>query len=133
VISGNDGSGVLVWEWVKVQGNLIGTSADGTANVGNEGNGVQVDFAAHNNDIGGLAGGEGNTIAFNGEAGIAFIDRPPSLMGSNAIRGNSIHSNQGLGIDIGRDGPTQNDDGDVDAGPNDLQNFPVLSGGHHCD
>ena len=46
---------------------------------------------------------------------------------ANRILRNSIFSNAGLGIDIGSDGPTDNDFGDFDTGPNDLQNFPVLS------
>ena len=32
-----------------------------------------------------------------------------------------------LGIDLEGDGVTVNDPGDTDAGPNELQNFPVLS------
>ena len=40
--------------------------------------------------------------------------------------GNDIYSNGGLGIDLGNDGVTPNHTGDV-AGPNDLQNFPVLT------
>jgi hypothetical protein len=44
----------------------------------------------------------------------------------NSVLRNSIFANAGLGIDLGDDGPTANDFGGFDGGPNGLQNFPVL-------
>ena len=44
----------------------------------------------------------------------------------NSVLGNAIYSNTGIGIDIYGNGVTLNDLNDVDAGPNDVQNFPVL-------
>jgi hypothetical protein len=127
VISGNDLYGVFVGAGdTAVQGNLIGTDGTGTGPVGNGGDGVILD--SPDNVVGGTAAGAANTIAFNGGAGVGV---PRADAFNNAIRGNRIHSNAGLGIDLGSnggtDGVTPNDPGDADAGPNQLQNFPVLS------
>lgn len=66
----------------------------------------------------------GNVIAFNGGNGITFTDTDTAR---NTVRGNSIHSNGGLGIDLRGDGVTLNDSGDGDIGPNALINFPVIT------
>ena len=45
---------------------------------------------------------------------------------NNSIRGNSIFSNNYLGIDLNGDGVTTNHSGFL-AGPNDFQNYPVIT------
>ena len=78
--------------------------------------------ATDDNTIGGTALGAGNTIAFNSDRGVKA-----NAGTGNAILGNSIFSNTGLGIDLGGDGVTPNDAADADTGANNLQNFPVLT------
>jgi hypothetical protein len=110
-----------------IQGNFIGTDITGTAPLGN---GVGVLIFTSNNTIGGLNSGSGNLIAFNTFTGVVISGNNPAATG-NAILGNSIFSNGGLGIDLGvppnEDTITPNDPGDVDTGANNLQNFPDLS------
>src|SRR5262249_26790562 len=70
--------------------------------------------------IGGVNSGEGNTIAFNCGIGVGFSsghDWP--------LLGNSIFANRALGISLSNgEIPYENDTGDVDSGPNKLQNYP---------
>ena len=100
----------------------------GVTPLGNGEGGVLI--GGSDNRIGGLESGEGNLIAFNDSAinaadvGGVAISAGPNI--GNAILGNSIHSNTGLGIDLTRDGVSGNDADDSDAGSNNLQNFPVL-------
>ncbi len=97
---------------------------------------------------------QGNTITGNSGAGISFQSSPGVLaIDANTITGNTvtgnggdgveisganaannaiyanlnISANAGLGIDLNADGVTLNDAGDGDAGPNGLQNFPVVT------
>jgi titin len=65
-----------------------------------------------------------NFIFSNGEDGVdVALDEEIR----NRILSNSIHSNGGQGIDLANDGVTPNDQGDVDIGPNDLQNKPSIA------
>ena len=141
VISGNGSSannypGVGLWAGAPgnvFQGNLVGTQADGVSPLGNAGVGIGGSLGASQNIVGGIGPGEGNAIAFNGNptgstGGVQFQDYGTG----NTIRGNLIHDNigigtHGLGIDLNADGVTANDAGDVDAGSNDDQNFPIVS------
>lgn len=123
VIAANAETGVFIGQGVTealVQGNRIGTSADGTTSLGNGLHGVHV--VGSDNLVGGEAEA-GNVIAHNGSDGIFT-----SLNAGNSYLGNLIHANSGLGIDLGIDGVNPNDEGDGDGGANDFQNYPVISG-----
>lgn len=121
----NGGNGNLV------QGNVLGVDVNGSG-IFNSGAGVHI------------TSGDGNVIGTSASSGIT------GLLFSNTIRfmvdggvlasggiGNSIRSNliydngatgNGMDIDLGAIGPTANDPGDADGGPNQLQNFPLITG-----
>ena len=129
VISGND-SGIKIGDFSSlfsgnvIQGNYIGLNAAGTAALPNAREGILLSGAV-NTTIGGTQPGAANKIAFNGAAGVSV-----EFGTGNAIRGNSIFSNVQLGIDLvvnNLTGVTPNDATDADTGPNNLQNFPVIT------
>lgn len=110
-----------------IQGNYIGVGANGTTALGNEGAGISImEDDSNNNVIGGTGVGEGNVIANNGEPGVKIGALNTDDLNSNVILGNSIFNNNGLGIDLGASGISNNDAGDNDSGPNDLLNAPML-------
>jgi CSLREA domain-containing protein len=129
IISGNNGFG-LSWSDVGanndvIRGNFIGVGTDGTTALGNSNTGISL--GGDNNTIGGTAAGAGNVIAFNGGSSSpgVFVNANAT---DNEIRGNSIHSNGGLGIDLDPFGSVNaNDAGDPDVGANLRQNFPLLA------
>jgi hypothetical protein len=154
VIGGN-GIGIVLDNGAQdnaVVNNFIGVGADGTTPVGNIGQGVALhssetvgEIPVQENSIGGTAPGTSNTIAFNGRAGVAVFGKPLAGNGTpntgNQILGNSIFGNGAtsptteVGIDLVAtttfptdDGPTPNSPGGPHVGPNDLQNFPVITG-----
>jgi len=105
-----------------IRGNFIGTKADGVSPLGNGGSGVGIFTGSSNNSVGGTAAAAGNRIAFNTRG--VVVDSGTG----NAILANSIFSNVGVGIDLTPvAGVTANDNCDTDTGPNNLQNFPVLT------
>ncbi len=132
LISGNAGNGISLSGSATTENaiylqNQIGVALDGSP-LGNGGNGVFVTGGAHDNEVGGrsedfgaVAGGPGNEIAFNGGDGVRIVSGT-----GNAVLGNSIHDNAGLGIDLGGNGVTPNDSAGH-SGPNHYQNFPVIT------
>jgi hypothetical protein len=129
LISGNTAAGPLAdGIWILngsaniVQGNSIGTDITGTANLGNDNNGIAID-ASSNNQIGGAASGAANVIAFNNKG----VDVFGSGAMGNSIRENSIFSNTAIGIDLADDGITPNTGTVSSLLPNNGMNFPVFT------
>jgi titin len=91
LISGNLLGGLVIENSAAanlVQGNKIGTNADGTAALVNGNNGVFI-LASSGNTIGGTAAGAGNLISGNGRYGI----RIESGATANVVQGNEIGTN----------------------------------------
>jgi hypothetical protein len=121
VISGNGANGVRSdYHPNTMQGNFIGTQANGVNALGNGLNGVLINFF-NDNAVGGSASGAGNTIAFNGGAGVLVLGT------TSPVSSNAVFANAGLGIDLAGDGVTPNDPCDGDAGSNNRQNTPVIT------
>ena len=122
VISGN-GTGVKLYTVADyaLTGNLIGLAADGSSPVPNDQHGIEIQSS--NEVVVGGPGSLANRIAHNGGTGIKVEDGSTDGV---EIRYNTIMNNGQLGIDLQPAGVNNNDDQDVDGGPNGRQNFPVL-------
>jgi hypothetical protein len=96
-----------------IRGNYIGVDVTGTQPLGNGGS-IQSGFGA------------GFTAANNL---IAYTGGTPIIIGnSGRVSGNRIFSNGGLGIDVGNDGVSLNDPGDLNStGRGGKQNFPIIN------
>nr|MBA3240670.1 right-handed parallel beta-helix repeat-containing protein [Acidobacteriota bacterium] len=96
VISGNNSDGILIQgasAGSSIRGNLIGTNAAGTADLGNNGDGIQI--SSSGGTIGGTATGQSNVISGNNANGV-------NLSGStNILRGNFIGTDISGGVDLG--------------------------------
>jgi parallel beta-helix repeat protein len=142
LISGNYAQGIYLTnaDWNVIQGNFIGTKADGTNNLANRLHNVELQNGATHNVIGGT-NGAGNRLAY---ASMNYNQlycgvRVRTGAAQNLISGNSIFSNGALGIDLSP--PTDSafangtgvnpilgcESGVVSVAANDGQNFPTLS------
>ena len=124
LISGNLNSGILTDTAVTgsniIQANFIGTDVSGLAAIPNIFDGIRISNG--NNVVGNVNAGQDNLIAFNTRNGVTVTNGIGNLILSNSIFLNGL-----LGIDLGNNGPTPNDDLDPDLGPNNLQNYPILN------
>jgi titin len=132
VISGNTTADGIELDGVgtsgnTISGNYIGVGADGSTSLPNF-DGVVLYSGPSNNTIGGTTPGSGNVIAFNLHGGVAIGNGlADTAVTGNAILGNSIYGNVSPGIDLAHNGITANDFNDADTGPNNLQNYPLLT------
>jgi hypothetical protein len=126
VVSGNSLYGMFLQADDLIQGNRIGTTADGTGPLGNSLDGI-LNHGAIGVTVGGLTPAEANVIAYNGGHGVETDGT------QTRVRGNSIHDNGGLGIYLydGTGRPKPNDSGDADDGSNHFQNFPIIQSVAH--
>lgn len=133
VISGNNNVAVSIGDAVTtdtvLQGNWIGLQADGVSALGNSLHGVEVLNGASRTTIGGNAPSAANRIAYARTSPFTGV-RIRDGCTNNAISGNAVFSNPGLGIDLGAAGVNANRVG-ADPGPatsaNRYQNYPVLT------
>ena len=119
---------------IVIEGNLIGTDLTGEQPIPTRA-GIEiipgtVSRTISSVRIGGNAPDAANTIAFTDLAAITVAG--PNISGVE-ISQNRMFSNGGLAIDLqpspsGPAGVTPNDPLDADEGPNNFQNFPVISG-----
>lgn len=114
IISGNTDHGVVVagtnTDANVILGNTIGLDVTGNLALGNLFAGIFIIDAARSNLVGGTSAGNANLIAGNGTDGVQMWDTGTT---NNAIRGNSIFGNAGLGIAL-------------NVGANNTQAPPVL-------
>jgi hypothetical protein len=124
VISGNGGNGIsMTGNTNIVESNRIGPGAGG-ASIGNALAGVAIQPFSNDNEV------DDNTIAVNSGPAVQVFGAGATGGTGNTISANFIDSNGALGIKLGSGSastPTPNDAGDADTGPNNLQNFPVIT------
>lgn len=137
---------------LKIQGNKIGLTSSGTV-LGNNGSTAIYGYSPYYGTgavVGGDNTNEGNIIADTKLTGMGVSANSNNdwniqhntIYGFNkgvvvtadatagwrdTIRFNLIYGNASLGIDLGDDSLTSNDTLDSDTGPNNLQNYPVIT------
>jgi hypothetical protein len=110
--------------------NIVGLDASATSPLPNAMHGITL--GTYGPSVWGCADAntiDENVIAYNGGDGIAVVEDFVDTVNAdgNRITRNAVWSNMGLGIDLGDDGVTPDDPGDLDTGANQELNYPVLT------
>lgn len=121
LVSANGAIGINSNGPAQIQGNYVGTAADGKSALPN-GNAEDTTNSESIVVYGANTSVIGNVMAFNFASGMSVAATGPVLISENRIFGNAE-----LGIDHDFDRvQTPNDPLDADTGPNGLQNHPVI-------
>jgi len=123
LISGNLGPGILIsgGDKNRIQFNCyIGLALDLVLPLGNGVAARQPGISLTNTSTNTIVGA---TLAHHGGDGIAVTGNSFA----NLMIPTAIYANGGIPIDLNDDGPTLNDAGDTDSGPNKLLNYPVVT------
>ena len=105
LISGNDYSGIYLGsvQYVRIEGNLIGTDINGTSSIGNSRAGIEISGMG-NNTIGGAGPAYRNIISGNNQDGISITSSSNNLIQGcfigTDISGTIDQGNTGHGIHI---------------------------------
>jgi hypothetical protein len=121
-ISNNYHEGVYIADSSEIDigySNYIGVGTSGEI-MGNDWEGIYVDGGTTDTTI------YAHSILYNHRAGIGLADFTTTY--GIVTLPTDIYSNGGLPIDLRNDGPTPNDSGDTDTGPNRVLNYPVITG-----
>ena len=126
VVVGHQNANIAIGWWMDdspypnanlVTNNRVGHHADGSfSSFEDNCQGITMVYAANTTVT-------ENIVFGNGCHGVSVVG---DISTGNLISNNYISGNGDIAINLGLDWVTSNDPGDIDTGPNNLQNFPVL-------
>ncbi len=115
IIGHNASAGVIL----RGSGHVVADNRIGWFDAGNGSGGIKVDIGAEGNLL------ARNELLHNDGDGVRLVAGAGTR---NRIEENTFFGNSGIGIDLGDDGITANDNSDSDSGPNNVQNHPLWIG-----
>lgn len=105
----------------QLRGNIIGLDTIHGTILANQSGAIRIEGGSQNT-VGGVTSTDQNSIGFANTVAVSVAGNSTR----NKLSGNSYFGSQNFAIDLNDDNPSMNDDMDLDAGPNGLQNTPVI-------